>query len=220
MQELMHYKAIRSRRKSIALTLSAQGEIVVRAPEFLSGEEIGAFVSRHEAWISRQARALRRVPPVRLETGDALVLFGRRYLVADAPSRRACIKEDLLYLPAEGRAAACKRLISRLALAELTRTTRDLAAKFGFAAVPVRISSARRRWGSCSSRGRIAYSFLCAFLPRPLIEYIVIHELSHTKYLDHGAAFWQTVERCLPDWKTRRAQLKAYAPVMSAFPAV
>ena len=78
MQEIMHYKVIRSRRKSIALTLSAQGEIVVRAPEFLSGEEIGAFVSRHEAWISRQARALRRVPPVRLETGDALVWLGRR----------------------------------------------------------------------------------------------------------------------------------------------
>ena len=74
----------------------------------------------------------------------------------------------------------------------------------------MKITSAARRWGSCSAKNSICYSFRVMRLPPALREYIVVHELAHIRVKNHSAAFYAEVGRYLPDYKQRIAALRAF----------
>ena len=81
---------------------------------------------------------------------------------------------------------------------------------YGFRYNKVAVKDQRSRWGSCSSRGNLNFSYKVFFLPEYLADYIVVHELCHLKELRHSVKFWKLVERTIPDHKKRRKELKRY----------
>ena len=205
------YQLIRSRRKTVSLTVNERGEAVVRAPFAMPEREISDFVQKHAAWLQKKRDDCSRAALVTFADGTSLRLFGRDYRVCTGRSR---VAGDELFLPAAGRERALVRLLKRLTAQEMGEKTKEIAEKFGFRYLAVRVSSARSRWGSCNRKGTIAYSFRVAFLPAELAEYVAVHELCHTRHFDHGKAFWAEVERILPDWKRRRKQLRDHGAVM------
>ena len=80
---------------------------------------------------------------------------------------------------------------------------------FGVGPPVVRIKDMRSRWGSCSSRGRISLHWGLVLLSRDVLDYVVVHELAHLREMNHSARFWRGVEEILPDYRERRARLKA-----------
>ena len=89
--------------------------------------------------------------------------------------------------------------------------TRQLAAKFGFEFSEVKIQSSKSRWGSCSGLKSINLSLYLMLLPAPLIDYVILHELCHTKEMNHGIKFWKWMDKVTEDKsKELRAQLKHY----------
>jgi predicted metal-dependent hydrolase len=89
------------------------------------------------------------------------------------------------------------------------------ARQYGLAAKGVRITSARTRWGSCSSRGTLNFTWRLVMAPLEIIDYVVIHELAHLKEKNHSPAFWQLVERMLPDFRWRRDWLKKNGHILA-----
>lgn len=74
----------------------------------------------------------------------------------------------------------------------------------------VKISSAKSRWGSCTSRGDLNFTYRLIFAEEELVDYIVVHELAHRREMNHSPRFWEVVERVLPDYRQRRAGLRAF----------
>jgi predicted metal-dependent hydrolase len=82
----------------------------------------------------------------------------------------------------------------------------------GVAPPVVRTREMRSRWGSCSSGGRVSLCWALVLLPCDLVDYVVVHELVHLGEMNHGHEFWRGVERVLPDYRERRARLRAQGP--------
>ena len=96
----------------------------------------------------------------------------------------------------------------RLAKEMLPRRTAFWSERMGLTPTQIRITSAQRRFGSCSSEGHICYSWRLMQYPPEAIDYVIVHELSHLKHMNHSPAFHALVAKYLPDHKARRALLK------------
>ncbi len=210
----MELKVEKSRRKTLLLTVDRDGTPVVRTPLSASAEEIARFVKKHERWLARRIAERRSAPITVLGDGASVTLFGETYTLSTG---RSGIRAGVLTLPAENRERAFVRLLKKLTAEKMGALTASLAAQYGFSYSAVRVSSARGRWGSCSAKGTISYTFRIALVPPSLAYYVAVHELCHTRRLDHSPAFWREVESILPDARSARKALRGYGYLMNEF---
>ncbi len=85
----------------------------------------------------------------------------------------------------------------------------------GVTAKKVQFRDMRRKWGSCSSKGTVTLNTRLCWLPLPLVDYIVLHELAHLIELNHSPAFWQILAQHMPDYATRITELRAFEKSLS-----
>lgn len=109
---------------------------------------------------------------------------------------------------------AVRKALDKEAKAYLPRQLTYLAGTHGFHFASIRYSNAKGRWGSCSSRGVISLNVALMNLPMQHIDYVLLHELAHTRHLNHSTAFWSEVARCCPAYRQLRQELKSYSPYL------
>jgi predicted metal-dependent hydrolase len=108
----------------------------------------------------------------------------------------------------------------RLARARITETAALESQRLGVRYSRIAIRDTRSRWGSCSSRGSLSFTWRLALAPRRILDYVVVHELCHLVHMDHSKRFWSLVERVRPDFCAERDwlndhgwELLAYRPL-------
>jgi predicted metal-dependent hydrolase len=94
----------------------------------------------------------------------------------------------------------------------LPRRLKTLADQHGFCYIKLRYSSAGTRWGSCSSEGTISLNIWLMQLPFELIDYVILHELTHTRHMNHSDGFWAELVLFVPNYRELRRQLKHHHP--------
>jgi predicted metal-dependent hydrolase len=93
----------------------------------------------------------------------------------------------------------------------LKRRLKTLADRFGFAYTGVTVRNQRTRWGSCSACNRISLNVKLVLLPKELMDYVLLHELVHTRQKHHGPEFWRELQTLMADVGDLRARLNAHA---------
>jgi predicted metal-dependent hydrolase len=175
-------------------------------------------VSEHRDWIeTRRQAALRQKPPELPFPPPRIELPGvyeswRLHLAGGAG--RVRIREADEWLDIAGDVSAPQLLKDALRRWLMARAQRvladhlaDGAREFGFTYGRLSIRRQRTRWGSCSVRGTISLNCCILFQPPEVLRYLLIHELSHTRHMNHSRAFWDCVARCCPDYRKLDRQL-------------
>jgi predicted metal-dependent hydrolase len=216
------YAVTRQNRKTVALYVR-DGGVEVRAPLRMTGAEIDRFVESKREWILRQldkqADLAERKAAFSLDYGSLLPYRGKEYSIRGQDKRRVRFDDAFIIpadLPPEQIKHACVQIYRLLARRDLIEKVIEYAAKMGVNPSNVRINDARTRWGSCSSKHSLNFSWRIVMADDDVIDYLVVHELAHIKELNHSARFWATVGGILPDYKERQARLKELQKKLSA----
>lgn len=106
-----------------------------------------------------------------------------------------------------------KQVLRREAEAYLPRRLQYFADTYGFVFEKIRYGNPKGRWGSCSSSGTISLNVALMNTPHAVIDYVLLHELAHTKHMNHSPEFWAVVAECMPDYKVHRKTLKTMSPI-------
>ena len=207
---------VRSKRKTIALIIQHDGTLVVRAPLRATDKRIRELVEQKADWVRAKQTYIRthapRSTPKTYAPGETFLYLGQPYpltLVAAAPKPltlalgQFCLKKSSV----PQAPLIFTRWYVQQARAVFTERVELYAAHHGFSYKLIRISSARTRWGSCSTRGTLSFTWRLIMAPLPIIDYVVVHELAHTLHHNHGKDFWNLVRSIVPDFKEKVAWL-------------
>lgn len=216
------YKLIRSRRKTIALHITAEAELEVRAPLRVSKSIIDSFVREKQDWIQKNIAVMRQrlqeKQSFQLGEGSTLPLLGQQYPIQLIQGRKAQFSQGEFLLPS-GDAQQIKHaavlLYKRLAKEFIGSRVNAYAVMLGVTPAGVKINSASTRWGSCSAKNSLNFSWKLIMAPQAAVDYVVVHELCHCVEHNHSKKFWALVEGILPDYKARRQMLKKLQETLS-----
>jgi predicted metal-dependent hydrolase len=202
----------RARRLSVRVYPGGRVEVVV--PPGASAAVVERFVGTHRRWIDDRVADLSSISGLTRDTlPDAISLAAlqRRYPIdyrhtTSSDVRAVVVTPDTLIvagtLDNEQRVArTLQRWLMDLAHAELSRLVAEIAAEQGFSFERVQIRRQRTRWGSCSVRGTISLNVCVLFQEPAVMRYLLIHELSHTRQMNHSRRFWSQVEAIEPDYR-------------------
>ena len=205
----------RSNRKTLALTINRSGELIVRAPFNLPDFQIFKFIQEKDDWIKSRINkiASKSLSNPDLISYQAFLLFGKRYKTVQSSSAKSVqFIGDCCVVPSGlcGEELIHKVILvyKRLAKKWLQERTAEIASVTGTKFNSVKISDTKGRWGACTGKKDINLNFRVVCLAPALIDYIIVHELSHTKEMNHSPKFWAKVESILPDYKKRRKAVK------------
>ena len=113
--------------------------------------------------------------------------------------------DQLLVLSGQGDRAqqrlGLRRWLLRYLHGRFEARLRELAEQHGFTFAAVQVRRQRTRWGSCSSRGVISLNAAAAFQRAEVLDYLMLHELAHTREMNHSHRYWRTVAVCCPKWR-------------------
>jgi predicted metal-dependent hydrolase len=213
---------IRSRRKTLSISIDSFGRLIVRAPIRFDEERIFAFLKEKESWILRK-QAERKgagmdLPPDNLD-GYEFLLLGKKTKIQLVEGTKVGFdaEQNVIYLPHKNAKERLVKWLKENAKRILATVTQQKAKEMQTTFQSVSISSAKTRWGTCSFDNKIRYSFRLLYAPKEVVEYVAVHELAHTKHKNHSPQFWAEVTKYVPDWKQKRKWLKTHAVLMEIF---
>ena len=190
---------------------SRQVELVL--PNGVAAEHGLKFLAAQRGWIA--ARLLALPMPVPFAEGAIVPVFGVPHLICretDPAAPPVAIVDGEIRVRGDPAhlARRVKDHLVGLARQELIRRARLCAARIGRPITRVGVRETRSRWGSCSAKGGLSFSWRLVLAPEPVVDYVVAHEVAHLAEMNHGPRFWRLVRTLTPDCAPPRAWLKRH----------
>ena len=206
---------IRSKRKTLSLSINENADLVVRAPHRASYDEIQKFISEKSAWIDNKQRLIKAqlednlnqhssnkclylgsLYPLKIDNNsiEPISFNGQMFTITNVNKERISLSLKSWY----------KKRFIEVALPRLSY----FSDKYKLKVNQVRVKEQKTLWGSCSSKNNINLNYLLIMAPMKVIDYVIVHELVHTIHKNHSAKFWQKVETIMPNYKDARYWLK------------
>ncbi len=215
---------IRSKRKTVSLIITKESKLKVRAPIRLSLKEINRIVQEKEEWIQKNKnRAIKKLEQTQIildKTKGTFLFLGNLYtLVPSEREKTIFFENNIMFIPANlyGYNPFLENWYKKQAAIILKKRLNEISHNINIPFHSCRITGARKRWGSCSSRNHINLAWRLVMADYKAIDYVIIHELCHVVHKNHSAAFWNMVGRFMPDYDIKRKWLKDNSYILDSF---
>lgn len=180
--EKIPVRIIRSDRRTMAIQVNSEGEVVFRIPQNLPEKEVKGVLDSHRSWIVNKVCQRKERERIRKQ---------KRREYSEVPDWSSITDTE-------------KRQIRQAFEKRAEYYSNLMGVTYG----NITIRNQKTRWGSCSGRGNLNFNYRLYYMPEELMDYVVVHELAHRIHMNHSAEFWNVVERYCPNWKTLRTRLK------------
>lgn len=219
----MKIEVIRSKRKTCEIKINTDGSVTIKAPNRYSNENIQTILDQKRQWILKKIELMKKnalvQPPLCFELGGHIPIWNEMYeirLTERGPSSVDHFQKLLLI-----RASKCSS--SESIKSEVIKLTRPLLSIYLEARIDmfakemqvhpnqVKVKLMKSRWGSCSSKGNLNFSLNLIFMPKVIVDSVIIHELAHLRELNHSSRFWHIVEHFNPQYEDHKKWLKTNA---------
>jgi hypothetical protein len=215
----------RKTSRNLRLSISPSGEVKVSIPTWAPYSTGLNFAKSRRAWILDQHK-----PVKLLVDGQAIgkahhLQFVPKLAITKISSRvydtTISVNYPTSVKPSDSEVQvvareACVRALRTQAEQLLPQRLAKLAEAHGFTYANIQIKRLRSRWGSCDHHANIVLNLFLMQLPWELIDYVLLHELTHTKVLRHGPDFWLAMENVLPNVKSLKKSMRGYQPVLNS----
>jgi predicted metal-dependent hydrolase len=213
-----------SPRKTTDIVIERNGMVTVRPPADYTPEQVDAVVESKRLWIYRNLAEWKdlNASAVAREwvNGETFLYLGRAYrlsLVSDQvctlqlKEGRFCLSQAVI--EQEGIEAARRAFESYFTVKGMQRFSERIAyfaPKVGVNVAGIKMKEMGYRWASCGNNGQLNFHWKCMMAPPKIIDYIVVHELCHFHHRNHTDAFWNEVDKVMPDYRERKEWLRKH----------
>ena len=213
---------LRSKRKTLALYVVGSGAVEVRAPLHLPDSEIQKFVDNHRDWINKRQTELgsTRDNPKSFTDGSLYYFLGKTYPLVLKPLSHPPLSFDgMSFILSKTHQGKAKDLFMSWYKREATNMIKErvevLSKQHNLKFKGVKITNAKSRWGSCNGKNNLSFSLRLLLAPTSEIDYVIIHELTHTVHHNHSKNFWNEVSKYCPNYKNERNWLKQHGHLLT-----
>lgn len=213
------YTLTKSDRKTASIYIERDGQVSVLVPKTLTDDEVTRLIETKRRWIYRNLAEWQDTNATRIRrqfvSGEGFLYLGRSYRLklVDEQSESLLLKGGYFYLKSDDGALqdpseAFKAFYKAKGQKRIRERVEHYSNRMGVEPAGIRIRELKNRWASCTPEGRLNFHWKCMMAPATVLDYIVVHELAHLKYLNHTRAFWNLVDRVLPDYRERKEWLR------------
>jgi hypothetical protein len=208
---MIEYEIKRSRRKTLAIQIKPDGKIEVRCDYSVKDDVIRDFVQSKEKWINKHLERTASREKTPLVFGSEALFLGKEYEITASDSQ-SYFDGKRIYI---NKNADIYNVLGNFYKASAQKILPDMVHRkeqiMNLYANKIGITAAKTRWGSCSGRNNINFSWRLMMAEPEVIDYVIVHELAHIKEKNHGKQFWRLVEKYEPDYRERKNKLKQLA---------
>lgn len=201
------YNIIRSKRKSVSVSVSSDNIITVRCPYSMSDRAVDEFIDSKSEWL------FKIIAENNIKRADSESILGYKEVFVGGNrlpliiSEKNKIESDAVYVK---NIASIKSTLNKYLSGGLIKFAKQIAKQVGLRAADFSVKAYKSRWGCCDAKGAITLNCLLIMLPLYLQRYVIIHELCHTVHFNHSQKFWKLVEKFEPNYKLCRKNLKSF----------
>jgi len=226
--QLMKYEIVRTSRKTMGIIVDHDRNIIVRSPKNTAESKIEEVLKKKTNWILSKLKEMDKIKPAPKEkefmTGEKLSYLGRRYRMEVNPEEISKTEVKLyqgkfiIDYPVRLKDKKDQRRVKiRTALVEwyrdhakekINERVSKYKVKLDVEPNNVVVKKQKKRWGSCSSKGNLNFNWKIIMAPMSVVDYLVVHELTHLIHDNHSRDFWSTVAAVIPDIKEKKEWLK------------
>lgn len=210
-------KVVLSSRKSLALKIDRTGKLIVQAPKNMSLEKIFKFINEKEKWIIAKQTQIKSTLTLNsnLINYEEILFLGKKYPVVYVKNNKEILlTENALCLPSN-MGFSTNRLVTNLknfyiknAETILIKRANEILKHLNLSVKSLSIINSKAKWGMCDSKKNIYLNYKLLFLSHDLIDYVIVHEITHLVEMNHSKNFYSELARILPKYKQLQTQLK------------
>lgn len=212
----LSYQLIRTKRKTLGLTIERDGKIIIRAPEDSPQKVIEDFFESKKFWIYKKLAEKRMIeedlPLKEYVNGEGFLYLGKSYRLQLVDNGMPLSLSHGFFQLNRKYASKGKKTFTDWyrshALSILEERVKIYKEMIDVSPGTIRVLDLKYRWGSCSSKGNLNFHWKTILTPMPIVDYVVVHELVHLREKNHTQKFWEIVATIMPDYEKRKEWLR------------